>query len=457
VVVGDCRRFVFAFIMSGEFVRTVSGKMEGGGEVMIEADDVPMAAAEDNDYSSPEADEVFGNQQQHHTTTTAAMMAPPLAGNVIDEIPEEQEDDDAEEDDDEDEESLEDDYEYEDEDDAAVSGFLVDNPAAAIATIGSEKVKAPTKIEEENDTNNNSNNSTTTTNGNGKPKWRQPTAAAVNMSLRAETETSGGKRRLAQDLFRIMNQDTEDAGFSLRPSNEDSMDKWTIQLFQFDNESNLAKDMKVLGLTNVELEMSFPDQYPFEPPFVRVLRPRFKRQTGFVMNGALCMELLTKVRPFYLILVVGPTWKEKARLGVRANIPPWRSRLIICTISFSGKLQDGWNPINDIESVIVSIRSLLVVGDGRLEAAAKLSEAQYQKLLKEADLAMAADTAAAKRQKTDSPIRRSSSNNASANNCVAAAAGGSYSVTEAKAAYDHLSDYHKKKGWDTSGWWAKKG
>jgi len=34
---------------------------------------------------------------------------------------------------------------------------------------------------------------------------------------------------------------------------------------------------------------------------------------------------------------------------------------------------------------------------------------------------------------------------------------GVYTTTEAKAAYDHLSDYHKKKGWDSSGWWAKKG
>lgn len=35
--------------------------------------------------------------------------------------------------------------------------------------------------------------------------------------------------------------------------------------------------------------------------------------------------------------------------------------------------------------------------------------------------------------------------------------GGSYSVSEAQAAYSHLSDYHKKKGWDTSGWWSRKG
>ena len=45
-----------------------------------------------------------------------------------------------------------------------------------------------------------------------KRKWKEPTRAAVNMSLRAQSETTGGKRRLAQDLYRIMNQDTEEAG-----------------------------------------------------------------------------------------------------------------------------------------------------------------------------------------------------------------------------------------------------
>ena len=285
-------------------------------------------------------------------------------------------------DDDEEEEDYE--YEFEDEDDAAFSGFLetvddkssktnlvVDEEAAATAApSASEKVASPEKEE--------------------KPKWRQPSQEAVNMSLRAEQETTGGKRRLAQDLYRIMNQDHQKAGFSLQPASEDSMKKWTLKLFQFDEDSNLAKDLKVLGLEHVELEMDFPDQYPFEPPFVRVTRPRFKRQTGFVMNGALCMELLTK---------------------------------------------DGWNPVNDIESVIVSIRSLLVVGDGRLEAAYNLSEKRYQELLESKTEA----EPAAKRQKTTGRQ------------------GGSYTTSEAEAAYSHLTDYHKKKGWDTSGWWARKG
>lgn len=178
----------------------------------------------------------------------------------------------------------EDEYEYEDDDDAAFSGFLVDNPALAAQAAAVDDANEPTKIED------------LPPEQPKAAKWRQPSREAVDMSLRAEKETSGGKRRLAQDLYRIMKQDTEEAGFSLKPSSEDDMDKWTIQLFQFDEDSNLAKDMKVLGLKNIELEMSFPDQYPFEPPFVRVTRPRFKKQTGFVMNGALCMELLTTVR-----------------------------------------------------------------------------------------------------------------------------------------------------------------
>lgn len=291
-----------------------------------------------------------------------------------------------------------DDYEYEDEDDTGFAGFLAtEHPHVSTRIINEEK---PATIEEEEPEDNK------------KLLWREPTRAAVNMSLRAEKETSGGKRRLAQDLYRIMNQDTIEAGFSLETANEDAMDKWKIKLFKFDQDSNLAKDMMVLGVEHVELEMKFPEQYPFEPPFVRVVKPRFRRQTGFVMNGALCMELLTK---------------------------------------------DGWNPINDIESVIVSIRSLLVVGDGRLEAATNLTETKYEALLAAALSKPEADN------QDDPALKRLRKNSAGDAIDVAVeqptvrVQGGAYSLNEAVTAYSHLSDYHKKKGWDTSGWWARKG
>jgi hypothetical protein len=90
--------------------------------------------------------------------------------------------------------------------------------------------------------------------------WKEPSQAAVNMSLRAEREKTGGKRRLASDLYKIMMADTEEAGFNLEPQSEDSMDKWRIKLFKFDEDSNLHKDLVVLGVDHVELEMGFPDQ-----------------------------------------------------------------------------------------------------------------------------------------------------------------------------------------------------
>jgi len=251
-----------------------------------------------------------------------------------------------------------------------------------------------------------------------KSKWREPSQQAVSMSLRVEREKSGGRRRLAADLYKIMMNDTEEAGFSIEPCSEDSMNKWAIKLFKFDEDSHLHKDLMVLGLDHVQLEMNFPEQYPFEPPFVRVVRPRFKRQTGFVMNGALCMELLT-----------------------------------------SG----GWNPVNDIESVIVSIRSLLVVGGGRLEAAVDMPEEKRQTLLNKAHLEMdeegkqIKDGSTAKRKRdhseddgNDEKTRKKVSVTSAERNDV-----GSYSVSEAKDAYSYLSNYHEKRGW--SGWWSKKG
>lgn len=92
-----------------------------------------------------------------------------------------------------------------------------------------------------------------------KTAWKEPSQAAVTMSLRVERETCGGKRRLASDLYKIMVGDTTEQGFTLEPTNEDSMDSWKIKLFGFDPDSNLQKDMNLLGLDHIELEMTFPD------------------------------------------------------------------------------------------------------------------------------------------------------------------------------------------------------
>mmetsp|Transcript_13290 Transcript_13290/g.41340 ORF Transcript_13290/g.41340 Transcript_13290/m.41340 type:complete len:100 (-) Transcript_13290:84-383(-) len=58
--------------------------------------------------------------------------------------------------------------------------------------------------------------------------------------------------------------------------------------------------------------MKFPKEYPFKPPFIRVVRPRFVFHTGRVtIGGSICTQLLT---------------------------------------------DDGWKPIYDIESVMETVR-----------------------------------------------------------------------------------------------------
>jgi len=199
---------------------------------------------------------------------------------------------------------------------------------------------------------------------------------AVQMSLRTEKETQPGKRRLASDLFSIMK--SKASGIAVEALREDDMSVWKLELSDFDEDSNLAKDMRVLNVSAIELEMTFPDDYPFQPPFCRIVRPRFKG--GFVIGGAICMELLTS---------------------------------------------DGWNPVNDIEAVLVSIRSHLVVGDGRLEAALHMDSKEYSSRLEGRDT---------------NPLHVSL---------------GSYTEAQARDGFKSLTSIHDKHGWSNS--WVKKG
>jgi ubiquitin-conjugating enzyme E2 Q len=72
----------------------------------------------------------------------------------------------------------------------------------------------------------------------------------------------------------------------------DNLFEWHVKLHRIDPDSALANDMKELNIPYVLLHMSFPDNFPFAPPFLRVVEPKIEK--GFVMEGgAICMELLT--------------------------------------------------------------------------------------------------------------------------------------------------------------------
>jgi ubiquitin-conjugating enzyme E2 Q len=74
--------------------------------------------------------------------------------------------------------------------------------------------------------------------------------------------------------------------------------QWIVEFHSFDPELPLAKDMKKAEVTSIVLEVRFGPDYPFSPPFVRVVRPRFLPFASgggghITMGGAICMELLT--------------------------------------------------------------------------------------------------------------------------------------------------------------------
>jgi len=139
--------------------------------------------------------------------------------------------------------------------------------------------------------------------------------------------------RLITDLKNIYKQDPKNLGFSAEPALDTSglqnLYHWNVKLFNFEEKCPIGKDLAKLkksqGIDHVQLEMRFSADYPHVPPFVRVIKPKFAFRTGHVtVGGSICMELLTT---------------------------------------------SGWAAVNDIESILIQIRSEIVEGGAQLDPA----------------------------------------------------------------------------------------
>jgi len=132
----------------------------------------------------------------------------------------------------------------------------------------------------------------------------------------------GATQRITSELINIINSQPEKNGYSIEPIG-DNLYAWEVKFFGFDKSDPLAKDMQKLGVDHILIHVTFPSNYPFTPPYIRVIRPRFKYRTGHVtIGGSICMELLTN---------------------------------------------KGWSPQNTVEAVLVSVRSQLIEGGAMLD------------------------------------------------------------------------------------------
>ncbi|XP_066149817.1 ubiquitin-conjugating enzyme E2Q-like protein 1 [Euwallacea fornicatus] len=116
-------------------------------------------------------------------------------------------------------------------------------------------------------------------------KTKKEETAAQNKSVRA-------KRLMKEfrDLQRLKNSQQEPI-FTVELV-EDNLFEWYVKVYKVDGESDLMQDMLELGIHYILLHLIFPENFPFAPPFMRLISPRIEK--GFIMEGgAICMELLT--------------------------------------------------------------------------------------------------------------------------------------------------------------------
>ncbi|KAK4122686.1 hypothetical protein N657DRAFT_574909 [Parathielavia appendiculata] len=114
--------------------------------------------------------------------------------------------------------------------------------------------------------------------------------------------TEAATKSLSRELVRLQTLQSRmslhELGWYMDFDSISNLYQWIVQLHSFNPSLPLAQDMKKAGTTSVVLEVRFGGGYPFAPPFVRVVRPRFlpfmEGGGGHVTaGGAMCMELLT--------------------------------------------------------------------------------------------------------------------------------------------------------------------
>ena len=139
---------------------------------------------------------------------------------------------------------------------------------------------------------------------------------------------------------------------------------WNVSLFGFPPDCQLSKDLqmykKKIDIDKVYLdivcqikqsntfnqlifsqkEQKFPSSFPFDPPFIRVVKPRFAFHSGHVTVGLKFSEFLFFTKFFFGWLF---------SLFVKGG-----------SICFELLTRSGWSPACTIESVLIQIRTEMV-------------------------------------------------------------------------------------------------
>ncbi|KAG9297568.1 hypothetical protein G9A89_007643 [Geosiphon pyriformis] len=122
-----------------------------------------------------------------------------------------------------------------------------------------------------------------------------------NLLPAPDASSKTATHRISQELCQIVRKQTNpsnDLAFSVNTDKLKSMYQWVVQMKDFDPSLPLAQDMKKYKVKSIDMEVRFSPEYPYHPPYIRVIRPRLLRFMegggGHVTaGGSICMDLLT--------------------------------------------------------------------------------------------------------------------------------------------------------------------
>ena len=126
-----------------------------------------------------------------------------------------------------------------------------------------------------------------------------------NKLFEQEYSSTSTSKILQTELVRLVSLDSN--WLKLTTDTISNLYQWRITLTDF-QESLLGGDLKKNNLDGILLELRFGEDFPFSPPFIRVVKPRLLRFIDgggghITAGGSVCMDLLTETgwNPAYSI------------------------------------------------------------------------------------------------------------------------------------------------------------
>jgi len=124
-------------------------------------------------------------------------------------------------------------------------------------------------------------------------------AGSSNGKKPAAVLSQAAQKRLMKELEK-MSKEGDGAGADCvegGPIKEDDLSRWSMTMKGFDdkdaspNSKLLAEELKKMGMDGITFNIVFPFDYPAEPPFVYLVKPRLMGGRIF-QGGGMCMDLL---------------------------------------------------------------------------------------------------------------------------------------------------------------------